>query len=116
MGSFPSQKLLSLGCIRPECRQITVAAGTDYVRQLNPIDLLEGIDQFQNRNTVAGTQVDGLDTLMLCSIFQSLQVANCQVHNMQIITLAGAVGCLIVTTENGQLFQLTGCYAADVRH
>ena len=116
MGSFPSQKFLSLGCICPESRQITVAAGTNYVRQFHTIDLLEGIDQFQNRNTVAGTQVDGLDTLMLCSIFQRLQVANCQIHNMQIIALAGAVGGIIVTTENCQLFQLASCYAANIGH
>ena len=72
--------------------------------------------QFHNGNTITGTQVDGFDAIMVCSIFQSLQMANSQVHHMQVITLAGTVGGIIVATKYGQLFQLPGSHTPDVGH
>ena len=60
VGGFPAKKGFCLLCIGPEGCQITVPAGAKDVGQFHVIGLLESIDQFHDRNTVAGTQVDGL--------------------------------------------------------
>ena len=100
MGSFPAEEFFCLGGIGPEGRQITIPAGTDHIRQLHIVGLIKGVHQFQNRDAVAGAQVDGFHTVVVLSVLQSLQVADCKVYYMEVVSLASAVGGVVVTAED----------------
>ena len=72
--------------------------------------------QFQNGDTVAGSQIDGLHALVGRRVFQCFQMAYRQINHMEVVPLAGAVWCGIVAAEDRQLFQLSCCHATDVWH
>ena len=112
----PAEDALCFLRISPECRQITIPKGADLIGQLYLVCRFKSMDKFQNGNAMSCSQVNSLHTGMGCGILQRFQMSNRQINHMEIIPLAGAVRCWIVTTEDGQLFQLSCRHATDVRH
>lgn len=109
MYSLPVEQFFGLGSVCPECRQITISARTDLVRQMNARYLLKSLDQFQHRYTVTSSQIEGFNSLMVLCVGQCCQMPYSQIDYMQIVPFTGTIFGIIVAAKDRQLFKLTGC-------
>ena len=112
----PAEDALCFLRISPESRQITIPTGADLIGKLYFVCRFKSMDKFQNGNAMSCSQVNSLHTGMGCGIFQRFQMSNGQIDHMEVIPLAGAVRRWIVTTKDGQFFQLSRRNPAYIRH
>ena len=68
----------------------------------------------QHAGALAGAEVHGLDALMLHDVFQSADVTLCKVNNVDVVSYAGAVGGVVVISENTEELSLAHSHLLDV--
>ena len=110
---FPAEKLPGFGRISIVFGDVAGTARSNDIGNGDIIHAGIGIDQFQDRITMAGTKIDDLRAGMGSGIITGLHVALGQVDNMDIIPDAGTIRRGIIIAENGELFQLADSNFGD---
>ena len=74
------------------------------MRNRNMVHLFKGIYNFRHTIGRTGSQIEHLYPIMLQNICNRLNMTLCQIYNVNIVPAAGAVRCIIIISENRQLF------------
>ena len=110
----PAQQLLRLFRGGVALGDVAGAAGVDDVGDGDTVGGLEGVDDVQHAVSVARAKVEHLRAGVGGGVAQGGQVAAGQVHHVDVIPDAGAVGGGIVIAENMELLQPPGGHAGHV--
>ena len=108
-GGFPAHFFVREGRIRPNGDDVAGAAGGDAVVDLHAVHFLERLDQFHHGEGGAGADVEDLAVLLHLSLEHpgdGEDMGLGEVHDVDEVTQAGAVGGGIVVAEDGQALTL----------
>ena len=115
-GGRPAQIPAGFGGIGIAGGDVARAARLDAVRHGSPRRLLEGADELQHAVAAPGAQVDRMPAGVAGQKAQGGGVALGQVHDVDVVPHAGAVGRGVVVAEHAQLGPLAGGDLGDVGH
>ena len=110
------QQFLGLGRVGIAGGDIARAAGSNAIGNLNAVGLFESLDHVQHTVAHAGAQIDDLAAVMICQIVHRSHVTLGQIHHMDVIPHAGAVGGVVIVAENAELLEPPGSDLRDVGH
>ena len=112
---LPAELELCFRCICKAFRNIAGATGRDLVRNFNAGNTLEGVNDIENANAVAGTEVIDRNA----GVYERLKsgvVACGKVENVDIVANARTVCGFIIVAENVKVRKNTLCNAGNVGH
>lgn len=112
----PAQYFCSLVGLGVATGNVSTATGHDLVRNILAAGLGEGLDHFKDAAALAGTQVNGMPTRMVLCKLQGCQVAIHQVHDVDIVTDAGAIRGVVVIAKYAEEGALTMGDLGDIGH
>ena len=92
------------------------ATGVHDVGQFLAAGLLIGVENVQHAVALAGTQVAHKEAAVLGHLLNGGHMAPGQIHHMDVIPDAGAIGGGVVSTKDVELFQLAHGYLGDIGH
>ncbi len=72
------------------------------------------MDDIQYRVAMAGAEVTDEDAVLLCEALDGLYVAACEIHDMDVVTDAGTIRCVIVVAEDIDLRKLSNGHLCHV--
>ena len=72
------------------------------------------MNDIQYRVAVTGAQIADEHTILLRETLDGLHMTTCEIHDMDVITHARAIRCIIIVTEDIDLRQLTDRYLCHV--
>ena len=98
--SHPAQLILGLGGVGIALGDIAGTAGIDHIGELLAAGLLKGMDDIQHAVAVAGAQVADEQAAVGLQLLDGADMAAGQVHDMDVVADAGAVGSGVVIAED----------------
>ena len=108
--------MCALGGIGIAGGQITRAAADDLIGQGQLIGFFKGLDHIKHAVTGAGAQIKDFAAPVIDCIGHGCHMALGQIHNMDIVSDAGAVMGVIVIAVDAQEFPAADGNLGDVRH
>ena len=114
--SHPAQLVFGLGGVSVALGDVAGAAGIDDVGDGLAAGFLEGMDDIQHAVTLAGAEVADEEAAVRFQLLDGADMAAGQVHDMDVVADAGAVGSGVVIAEDMDLFQLAHSHLGDVGH
>ena len=106
MYGLPAEHFVGFVYVAPDLLDVAFAAGCYLVVELHTGALLECLDELHHRYAVAGADVEYLDVLCALAVKDALHGGNVglgQVHDINIIPDACAVGRVVVIAEDAEL-------------
>mmetsp|Transcript_36885 Transcript_36885/g.62758 ORF Transcript_36885/g.62758 Transcript_36885/m.62758 type:complete len:202 (-) Transcript_36885:163-768(-) len=115
---FPSQQILCLLWIGIQFRYIPRPSFDDFVRYRSSCRLPHSLDQFQYRDSVPGTEIDRLATYTGIGVefVEGGDVSFGEVDDVDVITDTGAVGGVVIVSEDGELLASSYADLSDEGH
>ena len=74
------------------------------------------MEHIQHTVTNARTQVVDADPLPVFQLFNSLHMAFCQVHHMDVVAHSGPIRRVIIIAKYIEMFQLAHCHLGNIRN
>lgn len=100
----PAELGVGAGGVGSQVQDVTSAARGDFVGEVAADGSGEGLDHLVDGAALAGAQVPGAHAgVVLAQVVQGLEVAVCQVEDVDVVADGGAVVRLVVCVEMGQL-------------
>ncbi len=111
---LPVQIALRLGGVGEAGGDVAGAPGRYAVRNRLATGSLEGLDHLEHAVAFAGAQVPHARTNAVVQCAQGTQMALGQVHHMDVVPHAGAIGRRVVVAKHRKLHPPAHCHLGDV--
>ena len=108
--------LCALGGVCVAGSQVAGAACLNLIRNRHVVSLFKGVHHVQHAVAGAGTQVKDLGALIGHHIVDGCHVTTSQIHHVDVVADAGAIGRGIVVAEHAQLLAAADGHLRDVGH
>ena len=112
----PSEHVVGFCRIRIGFSYIARPAPDDAMRDPDPVDAFETIDQFHHAGALARAQIQGQVAVYPRDSFQCNGMSFSQIHHVDIVANASPIWCWPVVAKNTERFSLPGGDLADVWH
>ena len=112
----PAQLPLGLGGVGVAFGDVAGAAGLDDVGQLFAAGLFKGVQHVHDAVALAGAQVADEEAAAGLQLLDGADMAPGQVHHVDVVPHAGAVGGGVVVAKDVDLLQLAHGHLGDVGH
>ena len=111
---MPGEFALGFGWVGVEDGEVAGATRSEGMGERFARNLLEGLNHLKDRGRMAGTEVVSSEAGL--QAVDGGKMATGEVDNMDEITLAGAVGGVVIVTEDAELGEFAGGDFHDVGH
>ncbi len=113
---LPAEQIFRQGRIGVIAGDIARAARGDIHGDLPPRRGLKRFHQLQHGGSLAGAEIDGDGDVIGAEMFDRQRMRHGEVHDMDIVALAGAIACRVVIAEDVEMRPLAGGHLGDVGH
>ncbi len=104
---FPAQDFFGVGGVGEAFGHVAGAALYDLVGDFFAGGLLEGFDHVEHRVAVAGAEVDGEYSFVLCKVLQGFEMAAGEVDDVDVVADPRAVVGVVVAAEDAEAVAFT---------
>ena len=114
---LPTKHIQSLVRIGVKLCEISGSAVAVNMVDLDVVHTLKGLDDLGHAVRNASPEVEYLAALVLSeNIVDSFNVSLCEINNVNVVALTGAVLCWIVLAKNCKALALSDCNLRNIRH
>ena len=106
---LPTQHALGARAVGDETRGVAGTTRAFFYFNRLAGNAARGVDDLLHREAVAVAQVEGVAVAAGGEFFQRQQVGLAQVHDVDVVADAGAVGSVVVAAEDGDVGAAPGC-------
>lgn len=90
-------------------------AGSDDIRHLYVVLPLKGVHKIEHAVSGAGAEIDGLGARVLPGVVHRLDMADGQIHHVDIVPHPGAVVGIVIVAEHRKLLEFADGDLGDDR-